>query len=285
MLEGLADLHVHTRASDGRSSPGEVVEMAVTVGLSGVGITDHDTVAGIPEAVSFGERLGIRVVPGIEINTDFGKTDVHILGYYIDYLSDELGAQVESLREARRERAKKMVVKLNEFGVKIDFERVQEIAGAASMGRPHIARAIVEAGYSSGMNGAFGRFLVYGAPGYVPRSKLTPAEAVRIVIAAGGVPVMAHPGQSKHDEVIPHLVEAGLQGLEVYHSDHSSAQRRHYLRMAKKLGLIPTGGSDYHGPGMMKSIEIGNATVEIGVLDSLSSLSEQNREKTAPEEA
>jgi hypothetical protein len=281
LVEGFADLHVHTSASDGRLSSEGVVELAASLELAGIGITDHDTVAGILPALAAGERVGITVVPGIEINTDFGKTDVHILGYYIDYESVELISHIESLRAARHERGERMVEKLNEIGVKIDFERVKEIAGSASLGRPHVARAIVEAGYTSGMNGAFGKFLVYGAPGYVPRSKLTPAEAVKIILAAGGVPVMAHPGQSKHDEIIPSLVEAGLQGLEAFHTDHSSVQRKHYVRLAKKLGLIATGGSDYHGPGMMKNIEIGNAVVGMDVVERLKELSESNRTRKA----
>lgn len=281
MGENTADLHVHTCASDGRLSPREVVLRAKSLDIGAVAITDHDTVAGIPEALDAGEELGMTVVPGVEINTDFGKTDVHILGYFIDYRSEHLLASMDMLRSAREERGRKMVERLKENGVNIDFARVKEIAGTASLGRPHIARAIVEAGYAGGMNGAFGRFLVYGAPGYVPRSKLSPAEAVQIVRLAGGVPVMAHPGQSKHDEIVPQLVEAGLQGIEVFHTDHSSVQRKHYGRLAKKLGLIATGGSDYHGPGMMKNIEIGNAKVGLEVVEALQALSEKNRRELA----
>ena len=214
----LADLHVHTTASDGTLTPVETVHAAASAGLMAVGISDHDTVAGVKDALEAGAEADVLVVPAIEINTDFGESEVHMLGYFIDIESATMLAHLVELREHRLERARLMVEKLNEIGVMVPFERVLEIAGTGSVGRPHIARAIVEAGGASGMNGAFGKFLVKGAPAYVPRFKLTPFQALDIIRSAGGVASMAHPGSSKHDELIPQLVAAGMQALECYHT-------------------------------------------------------------------
>lgn len=271
-----ADLHVHTTASDGTLTPEETVREAARVGLEAVGIADHDTIAGIAPGLAAGHEVGVIVVPAVEINTDFGSSEIHVLGYYIDPASESLNENLTLLRNGRLERGRKIVEKLNEIGINISMDRVEEIAGGA-VGRPHIARALVEAGYSRDMNGAFGRYLVRGTPTYVPRYKLTPLQAIEIIRDAGGVPVLAHPGTNKHDEMIPELVENGLVGIEVYHSDHSSFQSKHYLKIAEKYGLIPTGGSDSHGPGNVKTIAIGSVTCDISVVHRLRVASEQVR--------
>jgi predicted metal-dependent phosphoesterase TrpH len=218
--EQVADLHIHTTASDGILTPEETVHEAVRAGMTAIAITDHDTLGGIAEAVEAGRHAGLTVVPGVEINTDFGQSEVHMLGYFIDTESGPLKEELEKLRGYRADRAQAMVEKLRENGVMITFDMVKEIAGSGSIGRPHVARAIVQAGYCGGLNGAFGKYLVRGAPGYVPRSKLSPFKAIEIIRASGGVAAMAHPGSSKHDELIPQFAEAGMQGLEVYHTDH-----------------------------------------------------------------
>ncbi|HEY3297416.1 MAG TPA: PHP domain-containing protein [Armatimonadota bacterium] len=281
MLERKADLHVHTTASDGRLTPEAVVIEAASVGLAGIAITDHDTIHGIRPAMEAGLQTGVTVVPGVEINTDYGKDEIHMLGYYIDMDSPSLNAHLETLRSARLERGAEMVKKLNALGLKLSMERVLKIAGKASIGRPHIARAIVEAGYAGGMNGAFGKYLVRGAPGYVPRLKLSAVEAIHIILEAGGVAVMAHPGNSKHDELIPELVSAGMQGIEAAHTDHSSAQRRHYLKLARKYGLLATGGSDYHGPDMMKMAAVGHVQVDMDVVTALRELAVSTKSEHA----
>jgi 3',5'-nucleoside bisphosphate phosphatase len=268
----LADLHVHTTASDGVLTPAQVVREVVAAHLMAVAISDHDTIEGIDPAIEEAAKVGVIVVPAVEINTDFGKDEVHILGYYIDHRSSELRAHLEHQRRGRLERAERMVDRLNEIGVRISMARVLEIAGSGAIARPHIARAIVEAGYASNMNGAFGRYLIRGTAGYVPRSKLTPFQAIEIIRGSKGVAVFAHPGDSKHDEMIPQLVDAGLQGIEAYHTDHSFHQRRRYVKLAQQYGLIATGGSDSHGPGLMKDIAIGQVTVGIEVVDRLREL-------------
>jgi len=267
--EQVADLHIHTTASDGVLTPVETVHEAVRAGVAAIAITDHDTLGGIPEAVEAGRHAGLTVVPGVEINTDFGQSEVHMLGYFIDMESGPLKDELEKLRGYRTDRARAMVEKLRESGIMITFDMVKEIAGSASIGRPHVARAIVQAGYCGGLNGAFGKYLVRGAPGYVPRSKLSPFTAIEIICASGGVAAMAHPGSSKHDELIPQFAEAGMKGLEVYHTDHSSHARRHYKKLAEKYGLIATGGSDFHGPDVLKKVPIGHATVPVEVVDHL----------------
>lgn len=269
---GLADLHVHTSASDGTLTPEETVREAARVGLEAVGITDHDTIAGVEPALDEGCRIGVEVVPGVEINTDYGDKEVHILGYYIDYHSVVLMDYLTRLRQGRYERGKRIVDLLNTLGVKINYQRVLEIADGASVGRPHVARAIVEAGYADSLNTAFAKYLVRGAPAYVPRYRLTPPEAVEIVCKSRGVAVLAHPGKSKHDEIIPTLMKAGLKGLEAYHPDHTPEQSAYYVRLAQKYGLLVTGGSDSHGPSMIKPVPIGSVTVNMDVVKKLRTL-------------
>ena len=274
MSKQRADLHVHTTASDGTLTPEQTVREAARIGLGAVGIADHDTVDGIAPGIAAGRQLGVIVVPAVEINTDFGKDEIHILGYYIDYKSPALNAHLSRLRNERAERGRRIVERLNEMGLNVNLDRVFQIAGKGSVGRPHIARAIVEAGYASSMNGAFGKYLIRGAPAYVPRHKLTPSQAIDIIREAGGVAVLAHPGNSKCDELIPELVKAGLQGIEAYHTDHSSAKTRHYIEIARRYGLVATGGSDSHGPNNLKTVPIGHVTVDLTVVDKLRELAE-----------
>ncbi len=251
-------------------TPEEAVREAARLGLKAIGIADHDTVDGVEPALAAAEGADIVVVPAIEINTDVEQDELHILGYFIDPRSEILRGHTDQLRNGRFARGVRMVEKLNAIGVNITFERVQEIAGDAPIGRPHVARAIVEAGYTRGMSGAFGKYLIHGAPGHVARYKLTPVEAVGIVLQGGGAPVLAHPGHGKVTErMLPLLIEAGLKGLEVYHTDHTPRQTRWYARVAEKCGLIATGGSDSHGPGMVKEIPIGHVTIGISAVDAL----------------
>ncbi len=268
----VADLHVHTTASDGTHTPEQVVQEAVRVGLAAVAMADHDTVGGVEPGLAAGRQMGIIVVPAVEINTDYAADEIHLLGYYINHESAALSAHLEGLRTKRFERAERIVARLNELGRKISMERVMEIAGGGAIGRPHIARAIAEAGYASSIGAAFGKYLVRGAPAYVERHKLTPLQAIEIIHEAQGVAVLAHPGNSKHDELIPELVDGGLQGIEAYHADHSSAQANHYVQMARRYDLIPTGGSDSHGPNMLKTVAVGHVTVDMAVVHRLKEL-------------
>lgn len=263
-----ADLHTHSTASDGVLAPAELVRRAHQVGLAALALTDHDTVEGLPEAEAEAGRLGVRLVPGVELSTDAIGREVHILGYYCRFDAEPLALLLEDMRAARRERLERIVARLNAAGVPVALERVRALAGGGSAGRPHVARALVEAGLAADVNDAFARFLGRGCPGYVPRKKLHPAEAVRAVVAAGGVAVLAHPGLMGDDGVIAELVASGLGGIEADYPAHTPEQAARYRRLAGALGLIPTGGSDYHGKGEHWG-DLGGVRVPVEVVDRL----------------
>lgn len=263
------DLHIHTTASDGAYTPSQVVEEAKRLGFIAIGITDHDTMDGVEEAIALGEKVGLEVIPGIELNTDYHDREVHILGYYPDHHSQEFQGILEELRDARTNRIKQMVANLNQLGYKISYERVQEIAGEGSIGRPHLAKAILEAGYAKEWSEVFERLIGSECPAYVPRTKLTPREAVELILKVGGVPVLAHPGLNNLDEMIPDLVDAGLLGIEVFHYDHTAEQVAHYLQVAAEYQLIVTGGSDCHGPGVKSGVRLGEVMLPNGYLRTL----------------
>jgi len=272
-----ADLHIHSTASDGSLRPAQVVERAYVAGLAVIGIADHDTVDGIAEAISVGERLGIEVVPAVEINTDVPGKEAHILGYFIDIECGGLHKELAKLREARLRRGEEMVANLREAGVPVTMERVLEIADGAPIARPHVARAIIETGAVRSLASAFGRFLIPGTPGYVARYKFSPAEAIQVVHAAGGVACLAHPGKDSLESLLPELVESGLKAIEVYHIDHTPAMSRRYSALARRYGLIATGGSDSHGPDAVKRVEIGQVTVGWEVVEELRKAAQRGR--------
>jgi len=264
-----ADLHIHTTASDGSLTPAEVVRQARDVGLSAIGIADHDTVDGLAEAADAGERLGVEIVPAVEINTDVRDREAHILGYYIDVESRRLRAQLEILREERLKRGERIVSKLREAGVSVSIERVLEIANGAPVARPHIARAIVEAGAAHSLAAAFGKFLVPGTIAYIERYKFSPIQAIALVHAAGGIACLAHPGKDSLEDLLPQFVKAGLEAVEVYHIDHTHEMSRRYSALARRYDLIQTGGSDSHGPNAVKPVRIGDVTVGYEVVEEL----------------
>ena len=263
-----ADLHIHTNCSDGIISPEGLVKQAKEAGLTVIAITDHDTVAGIPRAIAEGEKLGVRVIPGIEFTTDVPGTEIHILGYFIDYKIEWLNDILEKIRGDRINRLQKILDKLKKLGVNLKAEDVTKYIDKGSIGRPHVARALIEKGYVRSIQEAFNRYLDFNAPAYVPHYKLTPSEAVKTVIKAGGVAVYAHPGVSADDEIIPELIKAGLAGLEVYYSNHSDLQIRHYLSLAEKYGLLVTGGSDFHG-SIMREVKLGDIKLDDKIVAKL----------------
>lgn len=261
-----ADLHLHTTASDGLLTPAAVVKNAAQAGFSAIAITDHDTTSGLKEALTAGAKHQLEVIPGIELSTLDGDREIHILGYYVDSHHPGLQQMLTQMIEARQNRAAKMVEKLQRLGYVIELNRVREIAGSAFIGRPHIARALLEKGYISEPGEAFTEtFIGRGGRAYVERFKLSPAEAIKILIQAGAIPVLAHPGfLSKGEPVseaeIAALVKAGLRGIEVYYSRHSAAQTEHYTAIAKRYNLLITGGSDCHGikdaPNCLGSVKL-----------------------------
>lgn len=261
-MERLADLHTHTTASDGARTPTEVVKLAADAGLTAVAITDHDTVDGIDEALAAGDETGVIVIPGIELSAVYGRNvEVHMLGYFVDHHNQAFLAHLQILRDARTLRGKRIVERLNEAGVPVSFERVLEIAQGGAVGRPHVAKAICEIGAASCIDAAFGRFLIEGTPGYVARHKISPSEAVCMIVEAGGVPCCAHVAKLNREELLIELMREGMRGIEVRHPDHGSTGIRYYERFAAKHGLIATGGSDAHCHEGGKSPGIGGVTV------------------------
>lgn len=256
-----ADLHIHTTFSDGTHTPEEVVEQARKAGLKTIAITDHDVVDGIELAIKKGKELGVEVIPGIEFTTEAFDTEIHILGYFIDHRSPELIEAITKIQKGREKRIFKICEKLKGLGVDLNAEKVLELAGNRAPGRPHVARALVEKGYVKDFKEAFNKYIDFHGPAYVSHYKLSPEEAVKLVVSAKGVPVYAHPRVSNCDQIIPDLMVAGLAGIEVYYSGHNQRQTQHYLNLARKNGLLATGGSDYHGVRSGREVELGELTI------------------------
>jgi predicted metal-dependent phosphoesterase TrpH len=268
------DLHIHSTASDGALSPEEVVGESVRRGLSVIALTDHDTVNGVAPALAAAEAFpGLRVVPGVELSTDVAQGEVHILGYFIDYSDGELLARLERMRNSRRERAQEMIARLGDLGVNIDWSRVQEIAGEGSVGRPHLAQAMVEGGYVGSLKEAFDSYIGRGGPAYVERRKLTPAAAVELILRVRGLPVLAHPLTVADPEtLVIELKSAGLIGIEVYYKDYSAADVGKLLSLAESHQLAVTGGSDYHGLDTESEAGIGSVEVPLSAAEHLMAL-------------
>lgn len=245
------DLHTHSTASDGVLAPAALVELAGARGLRVLALTDHDTTNGIVEATAAAAARGLRLIPGVELSTHVEAGEVHVLGYFVDPAHPDLAAALARFRAAREGRARRIVDRLDAAGVPIRYERVLHFAGPGAIGRPHIARALIEAGHATSIGDAFDRYLSRGRPGYVERYRLTPPEAVRLVRASGGVPVLAHPHSAADlGALLPALVAAGLGGLECYYGDYDDLRKRELLALAGHYDLVPTGGTDFHGPGI-----------------------------------
>jgi len=246
----LIDLHTHTTASDGRSSPAELVECAVQSGVTVLSVTDHDTTGGLSASRAACAAAGIEFVPGIEITAVANGRDVHVLGYFFDPESASLQTFLAEQRERRVDRVRQMVSRLAEHGIALDADAILApglASRSTSVGRPWIARALVQKGYVADVNEAFEKWLGHGRPGFVPRIGAPPPDVFTEIHRAGGLASLAHPINLRHDEWIEGYAAAGLDAIEVYHSDHDEAASRRYLNFATTLGLLVTGGSDYHG--------------------------------------
>ncbi len=268
------DLHVHTTASDGTKSPADIVIMAKALGLEAIAITDHDTLEGIEPAVHAGQINKIEIIPGIELGSEFNGEDIHILGYFMDLSNQKLQDKLKLFRDTRVNRMEKMVSKLRQCGINIQISRVLDISGSGSIGRPHLAAAMVEIGAVGSLVDAFDRYIGAGRPAYIPRYKLKTADAVRLVREAGGTPVLAHPGLNKSNNILGDLVDCGLAGLEAYHPAHSREQANYFHRLATEYGILSTGGSDYHGPEHKSGCILGSKTVSYKVVSWLRKFSE-----------
>ncbi len=266
---GKVDLHTHTTASDGRLEPARLVELASKIGLRAIAITDHDTVAGLSEGVEAGKRYGVEIIPGIELSTEDDGNDIHMLGYFIDFTDRDFIEMLRYFQKIRFERAKKIISKLKELGVEISIDEVVKISGnAASIGRPHIAQAILNRGYVSDIQEAFDKYIGAEAPAYVPKYKLPTIEGTRFIYKAGGVPVIAHPGLSTTPDYVEFLARnKHIRGIEVWHPEHTAEQVAIYYRIAERFKLVKTGGSDFHGiPGKAKLGQVTVAYVSVASL-------------------
>jgi predicted metal-dependent phosphoesterase TrpH len=272
-----ADLHLHTTASDGRLSPQELVHKAGHLGLEVIAITDHDSTAGIPSALAAAKNFpDLLVIPGVEIDTDIPDHDVHILGYFIDYRNVEFTSSLDRLRNSRYDRGQKMVARLAELGIMIDWERVLELASGGTIGRPHIAQAMLERGYISSFKEAFAQYIGRNCVAYIKRAKVTPLEAVALIIRANGLPFLAHPADIQNlGSFVHQLQKAGLVGIEVYYAHYSPDTVERLRILANKSGLIPSGGSDYHGLDNTIGAEIGTIDIPRESVDQLTTLGKQ----------
>ncbi len=295
------DLHLHTNRSDGTLTPTELVDLCAERGLRVIAISDHDSTEGIPEALDAARRHPrLTVIPAIELSTDVADAEIHLLGYYVDYEDEGFQATLRRFREGRELRGRRMVEKLNEMGIGISWERVREIAGDASIGRPHMAQAMTESGYVRYPKDAFDKYLGRNGLAYVEREKLTPAQAVAILLDNGALPVIAHPtysaaksGRAGIADLRGKLVDlkaAGLVGMEVYYGDYTPNQVEWLRGLSDELGLIPCGGSDYHGLGNPNEPEPGAVGPPVTSVERLKALLPQHKERcrlneTAPSKA
>ncbi len=242
-----ADLHIHTTFSDGVYTPREIVAIAAKLKISVVAITDHDSVSGVDEAILCAKNE-VEIIPAVEMSANIGNRDIHILGYYIDYRNSAFIDYLEEFRDYRVIRTKKIIENLARDGIAIEFEHVKKIAQNSTMGRPHIAEALLECGYVRNRNEAFHRYLGYHCSYYEPKKEASPGTVIRMIKECGGIPVIAHPGMIGNDNgLIYELISDGALGIEIWHPEHTRKQEDDFYEIAMKHGLLITGGSDFHG--------------------------------------
>ena len=271
------DLHLHTRYSDGSLTPAEVVDLAHQAGVTALAITDHDIVDGIPHALDAATPLGIEVIPGVELSSRFNQQELHVLGYFFDWRDPIFRDHLARQRRSRHVRNPQTIERLNALGLELSEEEVKAKAGSDSIGRPHVAQVLVDKGYVHDTREAFDRYLKEGAPAYVPRTLSDTRDVIAWTRDAGGGPVLAHPTWTRCQgeplyRLCACLKEAGLLGLEVFYSSHTRQQTSRYLELAKRLDLLVTGGSDFHGatnPGIQVGRGKGNLKVPDTLLEPL----------------
>lgn len=262
------DLHLHTKYSDGSCTVREIVEAAFAKGLRTISITDHDSIDAYPLVQKLGAGVGLEVIPGVELSSEIEGIDIHILGYYFDINNGALRSKLQEMKEHRYIRARQMVANLNRQGIDLRFETVLKIAGEGAIGRPHIAAAMLREELVYSFKEAFDKYIGYDSPSYVEKLKLSPREVFHLILEAGGIPVLAHPGVTGVDDRIPEFIKDGLMGIEVYHSEHTIRKQRYYRHYCTEHDLAMTGGSDFHNPAQTKA-EVGSPRVPFAVIRSL----------------
>ncbi|MFA5345100.1 MAG: PHP domain-containing protein [Candidatus Omnitrophota bacterium] len=269
-----ADLHLHTLFSDGTYTPEELVSNALRKRLSAIAVVDHDTVSGVGEAIEAAKGSGLEVLSGIELSAEYNNQEIHILGYLIDYRKKSFLEKLESLKNNRVERVYKIVAKLNSLGVNLDPKSVFALAGDGTVGRLHIARALVKDGFAGSIYEVFQKYIGDNGPAYVLGFRFSPKDAIEFIKDAGGVSVLAHPYALKNDGLILEFVKLGLRGLEVYYPEHSQGMVNFYLELAKKNNLLVTGGSDCHGKAKSE-VRIGSVKVPYELVEKLKEAKER----------
>lgn len=256
------DLHIHTTESDGTLTPSQVVRYAKEKGLKAIAITDHDTIHGNEEAIKEGVNEGVEVIPGVEISVDYSPGTMHMLGYFITTEDPILNEKLALLQDSRADRNPRIIEKLNKLGLSLTYDEVVQVSGGGQVGRPHMAQVLMKKGYTKSIKEAFDKYLGKGAPAYLDKFRLSAVEAITMITDAGGIPVLAHPftlyckSSDELDALVEKLVNQGLQGLEVYYSEHDERKTSSYKLLAKRYNLAITGGSDFHGKNM-KGIDLG----------------------------
>lgn len=255
------DLHTHTTASDGTLNPADLVREAASIGLWAVAITDHDTVGGLSQALQAGRETGVEVIPGCELSIDFPTGQMHILGLFLPDPPTGLKATLQDLQDRRNNRNDRILARLREAGVDVDLQEIQELAGEASIGRPHIARVLLQKGVVESIDQAFREYIGPGGAAYIPKDKLEPEKAIRILKQEGATVILAHPYSLELDtpelrELLSRLKEQGLDGMEALYTDHTPEQTRTYLQLCQEYDLLVSGGSDFHG-SVKEGVELG----------------------------
>lgn len=271
LKEKRADLHIHTTYSDGSYRPEEAVSYAKRTGLGCIGIADHDSVDGLDEAFLAGEAYDVEVIPAVEVSAEEDKKELHILGYCIDYKDEDLKAVLSQIREDRKNRLYKMAEALNKHGVNIDADDLIRSVGEVSISRLHIAHYMEAKNLVSSWREAFSKYIGDDKPCYVASFRHSSKEAIELIKKAKGIPVIAHPGLNKIDNLLPKLIEQGMAGIEAFHSEHSSSASRYYEKYAREHGLLVTGGSDCHGIRKGR-ILMGRVTVPYSYVEELKGL-------------
>lgn len=262
-----ADFHTHSTASDGTLAPAELIERSAELGLSCIALTDHDTTAGLLDAIEAGARRGVLVIPGIEFSADVARGELHILGYGIDPQHQELQERIRELRNTRMHRGVRILERLSTLGIELPPEILERDNPDDSLGRPHIARALVAAGVVESVAEGFDRYLAAGRPAFEPKQMIGPEEAIDLIHGAGGLAVMAHPfSAGGYAVLVERLRDSGLDGLECYYGEYSPEQREHLASLAREHSLLASGGSDFHGPGFREGRDLGSVSIPESVV-------------------
>ncbi|MBM4161753.1 MAG: PHP domain-containing protein [Ignavibacteria bacterium] len=266
-----ADLHTHTTHSDGALSPYELIRRAHELGLAAVSITDHDNVGGLDEAIECGKSLGIEVITGLELSVTLGDKDVHLLAYFIDHKNRDLLDYLMFFRRERLKRAERIVGKLNKINVPLKLESVLEQAGVGSVGRPHIANALLDEGLTDTYHEAFERYIGTGGPAYEKKYQLSPVDAFRLINKAQGLSFLAHPGKYTTELELSALIKNGLDGIEVVHPAHDEKLQEYYKGLVNQYFLLESGGSDFHGGKKNDDHTLGTYTIALQIVETMRS--------------